>query len=313
MYNELLEFLKSDRTQCKLTITKYRRNDRLLIIKYYYDENNILLYTQFNYENDLDINKDLKYSGLYNLKSNAFYDTTYDLENILSIKSTASLDELKEKIKSLVLKKCIEIIKKDFKNIDNVKAKITLNDFDKKNIEEVKKYRSKEVATQYFLEGKTIDDINVCINNTPKIYFEYIARYINNNLFIDEIAQKHINDNLKDIYLNYLYTEMYKKEFLKIHDDKTNILHIRKAIKESVKDKKTVNVTIFKDNKKFSFKTDANVFKHGIYCDHYSTYDIVAKDRQKFYDLFGRIADYTANEILAITYCKKVIYSKEVA
>ncbi len=75
MYNELLKFLKSNKTQCKLTITKYRRNDTLLIIKYYYDDNNILLYTQSNYENDLDINKKLEYSEFYNLKSNTFYDT----------------------------------------------------------------------------------------------------------------------------------------------------------------------------------------------------------------------------------------------
>lgn len=314
MYNELLKFLKSSKTQCQLTITKYRRNDTLLIIKYYYDDNNILLYTQFNYENDLDINKRLEYSGFYNLKSNTFYDTTYNLKDIIDIKNIVFLNELKEKIKSLVLKKCMEIIKKDFKDIDVLKSKIKLNDLDKRSIEEIKNYSSKQVAKQYFLEGKSIDDINICITNTPKIYFEHVIKYIDNiDCAIDEIANKYINDNFKNIYLNYLYTEMYKKEFLKIQNDKNNTLHLRKAIKESITDQKTVNVTIFKDDKEFSFKTDTDVFKYGICCDYYSAYNIAAKDRQKFYDLFGRSADYTASEIVKITYSKKVLYSKLVA
>lgn len=313
MYNKIIEFLKSNKIQDEITINKNGENNTLIIIKYYYDDNNIILYTQLN-DDDLDISKNIEYSGIYNIKTNTFYDISYTLRCIMALQNVPSCFELEDTINSLVLKKCREIIKKDFKNIYALKYKIELSDWDKKDIERHKNYYARKTAQRYFLEGKTIDDIDIRIKNIPEISFKHIIDYINNNeLLINEIAQQHINNNLKYIYLNSLFTEMYKKEFLEIQNDKTNILHLQKSIKESITGQKTVNVTIFKDNKEFTFKTGTVALKLCSMIDYYSPYYIVAKDRKKFYELFGESADYTADEIVKITYGKKNIYVKEVA
>ena len=44
------------------------------------------------------------------------------------------------------------------------------------------------------------------------------------------------------------------------------------------------------------------------YRSYYSTYDIPASDRRKFEELFGRQADYTAEDVTRITYGRNTIY-----
>lgn len=316
MQNELLEFLKSNETQHEFIIDKYGIKGVLIMIKYKYDENNIFLYTQYQYENSLDILKQFEYSGFYNLKSNTFYDIkAYNLENIVIPQDNIiSLSKLKEIINSLVIKKCKEIINRDFKNIEVLKSKVKLSEYEKRKIEYYKKFAHKQEAQKYFLDEKTINDIEISINDVKNISVDDILKYIDNDkLLIDDIAIKHVNNNLNSIYIKILCSEMLKKEFLKIQNDKTNILHIKKAIKDCIKDQKTVNVTIFKDNKEFTFKTGVNELKRVAFLSYYLEYDMIAKDRKKFYELFGKNADYKAEEITKIMYSKKVLYSKEVA
>ena len=104
--------------------------------------------------------------------------------------------------------------------------------------------------------------------------------------------------------------DLLNEELKKTYEDKSHSFHARKAIIEAVKDKKTVNVTILKNGQTFTFKTETATLTYGQRNDEYSKYDIQAKDRQKYKELFGT-NDYTADEILKITYGKKEIYTKE--
>lgn len=315
MKNELIEFLKSDKAQCQLTYNKYGRKDTLSIIKFCYDENNMFLYTLFNYENDLNLSQKFEYAGFYNLKSNKLYDLDYHLRDILKIdyNDCAYLDTLKKNITSLILEKADQLINNDIKSIDAKKAKSKMTESDYKEIKEHTEYYAKKEAEEYFIKNKTVENIRIHIPYFKNISIADVIGYLNNDkeIFILEKAANHIGDNLKNIYMSFLKMDICKKEFLKIHNDKTNILHLKRSISNSITDQKTVNVTIFKDGKEFTFKTETSSLTSGVYCNYYSTYHIQASDRQKFEELFGRSADYTANEITKIVYCKKPLYMKE--
>ena len=57
-------------------------------------------------------------------------------------------------------------------------------------------------------------------------------------------------------------------------------------------------------------KTETATLNYGHRNDGYSKYDIQAKDRRKYEELFN-YEKYTIDEILKITYGKKEIYTKE--
>lgn len=100
-----------------------------------------------------------------------------------------------------------------------------------------------------------------------------------------------------------------KKELQSIYDDPGHILHRVKAIIDAVQESgaKTVNVTINKEDKDFTFKyeTRSLTFAPDSY---YSTYNMKASDRREFENMFGRNADFYPKEITKITYGRNVIY-----
>ena len=69
---------------------------------------------------------------------------------------------------------------------------------------------------------------------------------------------------------------------------------------------KTVNVTIQKGGEEMTFKIPANGLKG--YRISYNTWDIPAADRRQFYEMFGRSAQYAAEDIAKITYGRNTIY-----
>lgn len=98
------------------------------------------------------------------------------------------------------------------------------------------------------------------------------------------------------------------KVYSDIQNNKSDVFHKQKAIKDALKDKKTANVTIFKDGQEFTFKTESDVFTR--WNDYYSYLRMDAKDRRKYEELFN-YEKYTIDEILKITYGKNEIYNKE--
>ena len=81
--------------------------------------------------------------------------------------------------------------------------------------------------------------------------------------------------------------------------DTKNPVHLIKKISAAMAatSAKTVNVTISKNGTEFTFKTEAFSLR-GDCGSHYNSWSIVAADRRKFEQLFGRSADYTPEEIM---------------
>ena len=68
-----------------------------------------------------------------------------------------------------------------------------------------------------------------------------------------------------------------------------------------------INGTYDSDNKQFTFKTDSKDFFR--LDNEYSKYNIQAKDRRKYEELF-ECNDYLFEEIVSIKYGKQEIYSR---
>lgn len=96
-------------------------------------------------------------------------------------------------------------------------------------------------------------------------------------------------------------------------NDVEHPVHFTKRVIEAMKtgDYKTVNVTVTKeDGSTCTFKTGASRLYYDNTFGYYSSYDIAPRDRTKFYEAFGKHADYRVKEIEKISYGKKVLYTK---
>ena len=87
--------------------------------------------------------------------------------------------------------------------------------------------------------------------------------------------------------------------------------HIIAAIKRVLEKNtyKTVNVTTEIDGKELTFKAAASDLNRDP-CGTYSSWNILAQDRVKFEELYGRHAGYRPHDIIKITYGKTAIYEK---
>ena len=97
-------------------------------------------------------------------------------------------------------------------------------------------------------------------------------------------------------------------EYQALVQDTGNPLHRVKAISEAIKASgaKTVPVTVQRDGEALSFRTGTTPLR-GRY-NSYSASHIGIADRREFERLFGRYADYHAEEITKITYGRHTIY-----
>ena len=121
-------------------------------------------------------------------------------------------------------------------------------------------------------------------------------------------ADQHIKINQEKFLLQFLKNDALVAEYQAIVQNTDSPLHRVKAISEAIKTSgaKTVTVTVQKNGEELSFRTGTTPLR-GRY-NSYSTSHIAAADRQEFERLFGRGANYCAEDITRITYGKKTLY-----
>ena len=122
-------------------------------------------------------------------------------------------------------------------------------------------------------------------------------------------ATDYMEGNQEEKLFDFLCNDAELAEYQALVEDTDNPVHIVKKIMAAMNttSAKTVNVTIYKDGEKFSFKTEAQELRRDCK-DYYSTWNIVAADRRKFEQRFGRHAEYYPQEIIRITYARAVLY-----
>lgn len=255
-----------------------------------------------------------KYVAVYCRRDGLLYDAQYDLSSIdrdSELFAGRGADQLREQLKKAVRDKVEAAIGNDRGNLQvtELSGSILLN-----RLEYTNSHGAREEARKRFLD--TVDSpppVFHCYYEPEHWQEDTLLSYIiDPGGYAEREAAAFIAANQEDMLFDFLHNDAVLKEYRAILADTDNPVHIIKKIKAAMEttSAKTVNVTIRKDGTEFSFKTEASSLR-GDCGSHYNSWGLVAADRRKFAELFGRSADYTPQEILRITYARTVLYEAE--
>jgi len=289
-----------------------------ILIRVEKDENFDYLFDQImTYgEKDLARHQSFDYAGIYCKKDGLIYDAEYVLIHLehdpseLSALKARSAKALGEQLSSAVQKKVKAII-------GNNRSNLQITELTDKNLlqrlEYGRKYDAMEVARRNYLATENPESksfvISPIIRDISLEGDSLLAYILDPEGYVRREAKKFITKNQQELLFEILKNEAIEKEYRAILASRKNPVHIIKKIMTAMKEAgdyvKTVKVTIRKDNTEFTFQTDADVLRAD--CAN-RTWAIVAGDRRKFEKIFGRNAEYTPEEIVRITYKKKILY-----
>lgn len=155
---------------------------------------------------------------------------------------------------------------------------------------------SLEYETDYQFKGWDEDNL-----------LEYI---LSPEQFIEDEAQKYLEEHLDDILLDLRKLESLKEHLSEIENATNSPLHRIKAISKAVGESgaQTAKVTIVKNGIEFTFKTATDTLKRSQ--TSYSRWDIPAAERREYEKLF-KYDSYRPEEIKEIMYRGQSIYSAE--
>lgn len=311
---EKLKNFARDNTLNQITV-KGKYDNIYLLVKIKYNQHIMLIYKSNSLSDDNDYNiSNIKFEkiGFYNSQDDSLYNLAFYVYwdfhiSDKEVENMPTTSKVCDSVIKAIEDKARSMVDESFKTEKLSKENI-------EEIEEYKKYYLKNSVRDRFFSGTqevTINDWFIRVSKNFSI-IDYITLETEEEKeeFILQKAKEHIQKNKDEIVLLLRKIDLLNEKLKAIYEDKNHIFHTRKAIIKAVKDKKTVNVTILKNEQTFTFKTETRTLSRGQYDEYYSDLDIQAKDRQKYKELFGT-NDYTADEILKITYGKKEIYTKE--
>lgn len=249
------------------------------------------------------------YVGIYCKRNNLLYDVPYEFRDLVpESENIASKNVLLNQMEKIVRCKVENIINNDRHNLEitQLTDKSLLED-----LEMFYTYYSKREARNYFLNNEELEPMVFQCSYTSKAWTENgLLEYIlDSDGYAQKEAMSYIRENQQEILYSFLCNDAIQKEYEVIQKDIKNPVHTIKKIMATMKttSAKTVKVTIHKDDVEFTFKTKTDdLCRDCIY--NYSTWDIIAADRHRFEQTFGRQANYKPQEILRITHGKKVLY-----
>lgn len=303
--NQILNFI-NDKDKHETNI-----NNDYLLMKHSYKDN-VFLYLKSIYN---DASRTLKaqyeYQGFYNLISNKLYDLGYQFSRLTNLRSTLNYHKLESQILDGIKEKIAEelTINHDKYFTDNMK----LNEESSNQLKYWEEYQARDSAKRDFFVDEIkslIDFIDLRFWNSKikEISIDEILNFIQGSeTLLNYYKDEFLNKCISGLYVDFKKYVIYEKYISEIKKDKSNILHRQKYLKEAIKDKKTVNVTILKNGHQFTFKTNSKGFFKSD--NRYSRYNIQAKDRRKYEELF-KCSDYLFEEIISIKHGKQEIYSR---
>lgn len=181
----------------------------------------------------------------------------------------------------------------------------------KSDLEYAERYAAPEKARKLFLLRQEPEDIHFeCEYEFLRWSDSKLLDYITDReAFCQSEAKAYWQNHQEDMCLQFLINDLVRDELTVLNELEDSPLHRIRGIIDAVADTsaKSVNVTVVKDGKELTFKSEA-----GQFCSdpgtHYSTWYIPSKDRAEFYLQFGRGADFAPEDITRITYNGKSIY-----
>ena len=318
--NNIMQTEKVNGMEIMREIKEFAKNDNLfelitgnkIYTKHKYKDT-IFLYSK-NYcpsDTEYTIESIYEYVGFYNLKQSKFFNLQYPL-SIYMENATKSVYQLKNMILKDIKHYVVKALTENTTIFDELKAQ-TRHETDED-------FFINEIYYDIFIDNgkRSLEDyIELEYSNyrmPPEKVIKYpdldvVLDYINDFAKVVERYEKEfLEKRLDELFTQFENYKIYSRKFDKIMSDKLNAIHRRKAVKEAVKDKKTVSVTILKDGQTFTFKVETYAFLH--ISEKYPAIYIPNPDRRKYEKLFGNNY-FVFDEILNITYGKKEIYNKE--
>ena len=260
-------------------------------------------------DNSISWDSDPLFCGVYDMRSKNLYLTRDSLRTLTGGTFPLVTDtgrSMAEEISGRINRRVEDIVANDRSNLPIGE----LTDWQAiRNLENYQKYGAKEGAVQQILSGQEPDGqfhSNYELSDLPEAAF--IAYITDPELFIQAEAELHIKSNQETFLLQFLKTDALLAEYQALVQDTGSPIHRMKAITDAIEGcgAKTVSVTVQKDGQELTFKTAADYLTG--HRNYYNTSGVAAPDRREFERLFGRYANYTAEDITKITYGRNTIY-----
>lgn len=264
------------------------------------------LYTQRDYRGQsIRRGEKLEYAGIYYKTDGLVYDARYSLLNYVGQREARNLVNLKYALETEV-RKAVE------NTIANDRGNLSVQELSEQEAEQLKYFKESCAAGEArraYLKGEDGSFPFRCRYNPSEWTEDALISYIHAPAaYVQSEAEAYIAKYQGAMLLFFLEDDAIREAYRAIIENPQHQAHYVKRIIEATTgtEAKTFRVTIRKDDKEFSFKTEADELR----CDSkdYSTYNIAASDRREFERLFGRWADYSPEEIVRIEYGRAVLY-----
>lgn len=293
-------FVADEGLLTRTTFIKVAKNDDFdyLFSQTYYDGSHI--------ERDYH----LSFSGIYCKRDGQVYCAYHQLKRVIpEFEESIGLYEMAQKVQDYAANEIGTIV------LNNPDTYSTLRPISEEAEKELLSYNERTVegeAVEHFFAGIYADSLEYESAYEFKGWNEdNLLEYIlNPQQFIDDEAQRYLEEHLDDILLELRKIESLKEHLAEIENTTDSPLHRIKAISKAVQESgaQTANVTIVKNGIEFSFKTATDTLKRTQ--NSYSRWDIPAAERREYEKLF-KYDSYKPEEIKEIKYRGQTIYSAE--
>ena len=265
-------------------------------------------------DNTLTREKSFQYAGIYCKRDGLIYDAQYSIcalepdEKILG----KSKEDLLSELISAAHQRVEAVIGNDRKNliISKLTSPILI-----RNLEYAKEYGAAQEAREYFLDTEGVDPpaYHCCYTLDEQTENSLLDYILDPEGFADREAAAYLAEKQEEILCDLLHNELVRAAYQELLEDSDNPVHSVKRIIQAVRasNAKTVRVTILKNGVEFAFKTETGFLCHDCTGNEYSTWQIEARDRRKFQEIFGRNEKYRPEEIVRIAYGRSVLYQRE--
>lgn len=276
------------------------------------DDFTFIYYKRVSQDESIGLNKDLKNVGLYYKQDGCIYNPDYYIKSMCEettmFKSKSQKSDFAEQLTAAVKDYVEKVIDN---NVNNLATREISDEWKLQDVAYFIEHTSKSQVRALFLSDIEASDIEYeCYCNFNSLTdSEYIRFITDKDALIVLKADEYISEHQEDILAQFYQNTALRKELQKIYDDPENDLYRIKAIKDAVERSgaKTVNVTINKDDKEFTFKYDAAQLCRDPNGYYYS-WGMKSSDEKDFEYFYGRGAHIYPNDITQITYCRNVIY-----
>ena len=268
------------------------------------------LYCQRQYSGkELTRGGSFKYAGIFCRSDGELYDGQYDVQGLAG-EDTAErcAEKLREDLQRSVRQQVEAAIGNDRRNLSI--TELSEPELLRKLKNEQDHY-AKDEARRRFLD--TVDfepPIFRCFYDAENWTEDSLLSYIlDPQGYACKEAAAYIAGNQEEMLFDFLCNDAELEEYQALMEDTENPVHTVKKIMEAMihTSAKTVNVTIQKDGAEFTFKTEAGCLRRDC-TSSYNDWEMVAADRRRFQEQFGKYADYFPKEIVRITYAIAVQY-----